>query len=322
MILVLGGTGYMGQAFVRALRERDIEVRSVSRRDIDYTRFEELLTLLRQSKPEFVINAAGYTGRPNVDACEHARADTLQGATLLPTTISHACAAADVPWGHLSSGCIFAGAKVVENGELRVEKDLTTPALREMVENHPERIRGFTEDDEPNFSFRQPPSSFYSGCKALAEEAILTVGRCYIWRLRMPFDAHDQDRNFLSKLLRYPRIYDNVNSLSHREDFIRACLSLWERKAPFGIYNVVNPGFTTTREIIRMIEETLKPARSFPFWSGDEDFYRHAVKTPRSNCILDPSKMLAAGIKMRPVQDALQDALDRWQPAPIEGAPA
>jgi dTDP-4-dehydrorhamnose reductase len=309
----------MGQAFVRALKERAIEVRALSRRELDYTRFEALLDLLRRIQPEFVINAAGYIGSPNVDACEQAKADTLQGCTLFPATVSHACATAGVPWGHISSGCIYSGAKIVENGRQRIKTNLTEPSLSELVENHPERIRGFTEEDEPNFSFRRTPSSFYSGCKALAEEAIFGVGQCYIWRLRMPFDSFDQERNFLSKLLRYPRIYDNVNSLSHRGDFIRACLGLWERKAPFGIYNVVNPGFMTTRRIIRMIEQTLKPAREFPFWSGDEEFYRQAVTTPRSNCILDGSKLLATGIKMRPVDDALQDALEHWQPAPAEG---
>ena len=67
---------------------------------------------LRANQPEFVINAAGYTGKPNVDACEIAQADTLAGNTLLPQTIAHACAAAGIPWGHVSSGCIFSGAKV------------------------------------------------------------------------------------------------------------------------------------------------------------------------------------------------------------------
>ena len=71
------------------------------------------------------INAAGYTGKPNVDACETARADTLQGNTLLPQTIAQACAAAGIPWGHVSSGCIFSGAKVDSAGQMRVEKDLT-----------------------------------------------------------------------------------------------------------------------------------------------------------------------------------------------------
>jgi len=55
------------------------------------------------------------------------------------------------------------------------------------------------------------------------------------------------------------------------------------------------------------------PARAFEFWSSDEEFYRVAAKTPRSNCVMDTSKLLSAGIKMRPVEEALEDSLRRWR---------
>ncbi len=167
-----------------------------------------------------------------MDACEIARADTLQGNTLLPQTIAHACAAAGIPWGHVSSGCIFAGAKIREAGRVRVEKDLTQPALKALVAGKSDAILGFTENDAPNFCFRDPPCSFYSGTKALAEEAIRGVGRSYIWRLRIPFDEEDNARNYLSKVQRYPKVYDNVNSISHRADFARACLDSGKRARP------------------------------------------------------------------------------------------
>src|SRR5882757_6048651 len=198
MILLLGGTGYIVQAFVRELSEKKEKFTALTRREVDYTRFEVLLKYLKDNKPEFVVNAAGYTGKPNVDACETARADTLQGNTLLPQTIAQACAAADVPWGHVSSGCIFAGAKVNEGGRMRVEKDLTKPELKKLAAKQPEAFLGFTEEDVPNFSFRDGPCSFYSGSKALAEEAINGVGKSYVWRLRIPFDEQDNARNYLS----------------------------------------------------------------------------------------------------------------------------
>ncbi len=113
--------------------------------------------------------------------------------------------------------------------------------------------------------------------------------------MRIPFDEFDNPRNYLTKVQRYSKVYDNVNSISHRADFARACLDLWELRAPFGIYNVTNPGFVTTREVITAMERILKPNRRFEFWENDEEFYRVAAKTPRSNCVLDVSKLLAAG---------------------------
>lgn len=311
--LVLGASGYVGQAFCRELQLRGEPLETLSRSQLDYTQYDLLARHLESRRPDFVINAAGYTGKPNVDACEMARADTLQGNALLPLTISHACAAIGTPWGHVSSGCIYNGAIVGQGSARRTEADLTTPILRDTVVTNPAAIQGFTESDEPNFSFRRPPCSFYSGTKALAEEALRKDPQVYLWRLRIPFDEVDTSRNLLSKLQRYAKVYDNVNSISHLGDYVRACLELWRRRAPFGIYNVTNPGFVTSRQVVEMIQRILRPPRRFEFWQDDNEFYRAAAATPRSNCVLDSGKLLAAGVKMRSVEEALTDALLHWQ---------
>jgi dTDP-4-dehydrorhamnose reductase len=317
MILLLGASGYVGQAFATELQRRHRPFTPLSRRQVDYSRFETLLAYLRETGPAFVVNAAGYIGKPNVDACENTKAETLLGNTVLPLTISHACAAVKIPWGHVSTGCIYNGAKVKdENGDWRTEQDLSKPEVRRLFDAKPEALKGFNEEDEPNFSFRHPPCSFHNGTKVLAEEAIVDTGQVYIWRLRIPFDECSSPRNSLSKLQRYPKVYDNVNSFSHRGDFVRACLDLWERRAPFGIYNVTNPGAISTRCIIELITRILKPARHFEFFEDDAEFYRAGVKAPRSNCILDTAKLLGAGVRLRPVEEAMEHALENWTPIP------
>jgi dTDP-4-dehydrorhamnose reductase len=316
MIVLLGGTGYIGGQFAQTLKDRAIPFVAPLRAEVNYSRFTDLRDFLEKTRPEFLINAAGYTGKPNVDACEKNWADTLQGNTLFPAAAAQACASLHIPYGHVSSGCIYSGAKVTVSGQCRVERDLTRPDLQALLAQDPGAFHGFTETDEPNFTFRQPPCSFYSGTKALAEEALQHTGRGYIWRLRIPFDQFDSPRNYLSKLRNYAKVYQNVNSLSHRADFVAACLDLWLRRAPFGTYNVTNPGFVTSRQVVEMIQKVLRPARPFEFWNNDEEFYRVAAKTPRSNCILDAGKLRAAGVKIRPVTDALMDALERWAPLP------
>src|SRR6202142_3440004 len=147
MILLLGASGYMGQAFALELQRRGQDFIPLARRQTDYTRFDVLREYLHVHRPVFLINAAGYTGKPNVDACELARADTLAGNTLLPQTVAHACAVTGIPWGHVSSGCIFSGAKVETGGQVRAEKDMTRPELRALVGKSPAAICGFTETD-------------------------------------------------------------------------------------------------------------------------------------------------------------------------------
>ena len=90
---------------------------------------------------------------------------------------------------------------------------------------------------------------------------------------------------------------------------------MWRRRAPFGIYNVTNPGFVTSAQVVEMIQKILEPNRAFEFWTDDKEFYRDAAKTPRSNCIMDASKLLAAGVAMRPVERALSESLEQWRAA-------
>lgn len=287
MILLIGGTGYIGKAFRNEISRRELQVCNLTRCVTDYTNLDVLVGALEKIKPSLIINCAGYTGRPNVDACELDRHSCLMGNVALPAVISAACNAVGIPWGHVSSGCIYNGAHYGS---------------------------GFNEVDRPNFTFRQSNCSFYSGTKAMGEDAIAGSRQCYVWRLRIPFDEFDGPRNYLSKLQRYPKVYQNVNTLSHRGDFARACLDLWEGGAPYGTYNVANPGSVSTGLVVDMIRSILKIDREFQYWKDDEEFYRVAAKAPRSNCTLDVSKLLAAGVKMRPIVEALEDSLCKWQP--------
>jgi dTDP-4-dehydrorhamnose reductase len=299
----------MGQAFATELRRRRYSFIPLTRKAIDYTDFDLLFDYVRKLRPEFIINAAGYPGRPNVDACEQAREETLCANTLLPQTISRVCMMTGTPWGHISSGCIYHGAKLIDNGRTR---NVAGMELRRLFAGHPEKICGYTEWDEPNFCFRHPPCNFYSGSKALAEETIREAGETYIWRPGMPFNGRNEPRNFLWRIQNYHKVHDGVNSLTHLEDFVRACLELWERQAPFGIYNIANPGAVLTRKVVEMIQRILKPEQSFDFWTGDEEFYHYGAKALRSNCVLDVSKLLRTGVRMRPVEEALEDSLRSW----------
>lgn len=289
MIFLLGGSGYVGSAYQALLARKGVPFRNLRRSQVDYSDAAVLADLLRREKPEFLINAAGYTGKPNVDACELAKAECLFGNAVLPGRIAQACTAAGVPWGHVSSGCIYSGARA--DGA------------------------GFREDDPPNFSFRSPPCSFYSGSKALGEEVLAGSPQLYVWRLRIPFNEVDNPRNYLSKLMRYERLLDAANSISQLDEFVAATWACWERRVPFGTYNVTNPGRITTREVVDLIRRTGVSTRNFSFFADEAEFMRTAAKTPRSNCVMDSSKLAAVGIAMTEVHEAVERDLRRWRPS-------
>lgn len=133
----------------------------------------------------------------------------------------------------------------------------------------------------------------------------------------IPFDGIDNPRSYLSKILRYGKVYNNFNSLSlsHRADYVTACLDSWLQRIPFGTYNITNPGYISTPQVLEMIQSILKPDREFTFWESDADFYATGALAPRSNCIMDISKLNAAGIQIRTVDEALQSSLENWTAA-------
>mgnify|MGYP001323254815 FL=1 len=289
MIYLLGGSGYVGSAYQALLQRKGIAFRNLRRADFDYTDTAKLTELLRREKPEFLINAAGYTGKPNVDACELHKAECLFGNAVLPGRIAEACEAAGVPWGHVSSGCIYTGAR--PDGS------------------------GFTEADTPNFSFRTNNCSFYSGTKALGEEVLNGRDNVYIWRLRIPFDHNEGPRNYLTKLMRYQRLLEATNSISQLHEFVAATFACWEKRVPFGIYNVTNPGQVTTREVVDLIRQSGVCTKEFSFFQDEGEFMQTAAKTPRSNCVMDSSKLQATGITMTEVHEAIARDLANWAKA-------
>jgi len=286
MIYLLGGSGYVGTAYQALLTRKGVPFRNLRRADVNYADRATLTDLLRREKPEFLINAAGYTGKPNVDACELHKSECLDGNAVLPGTIALACADAGVPWGHVSSGCIYTGRRADGSG--------------------------FTETDTPNFSFRTNNCSFYSGTKALGEEVLADKPSVYVWRLRIPFNEVDNPRNYLTKLQRYATLLEATNSISQLEEFVAATFACWEKRVPFGTYNVTNPGQITTHEVVELIKKTGVSDKNFSFFKDEADFMSKAAKTPRSNCVMDSAKLAATGIRMTEVHEAVERDLRRW----------
>lgn len=309
MILLIGGTGYIGLKFQEILAKRNLEYLNLSRQNIDYYNYRTLADVIQSSKPEFVINAAGFTGKPNVDQCEVQKADTINGNVVLPLTIAQACDINNVPLVHVSSGCIYSGDKGIDSEDNKI---------------------GFTELDEPNFTYNTPrrrirlhkeygaevdrdfECSFYSGSKALGEAVLSQFDKVYTCRLRIPFDEVASPRNYISKLMQYDILYNAENSISHRTEFVDACIDLAIESLPTGIYNITNSDYITTEQVADMINDMLNLDREFKYWLSDSHFYGQAATTLRSSCVMDNTKLLSTGIHMRTGVEALEASLTNW----------
>lgn len=284
MIGLLGSSGYVGSRFRAYFEQQEIAWTPIRRpAGANARAYRDALV---EAGVDRVINCAGFTGKPNVDACETQKAACLLGNAVLPGLIREACEDLEIPWGHVSSGCIYTGRR--PGGA------------------------GFREDDPPNFSFRQNYCSYYSGTKALGEEMLAGALQCYVWRLRIPFDESTSPRNYLQKLLTYPRLLEAENSLSQLDEFVAACVDCFRLRVPYGVYNLTNPGSVWTRDVTSMMRSLGVTDREFTFFDSEAQFMAQAAKTPRSNCVLDSSKALDAGLKLSPVLTAIERCLRAW----------
>lgn len=287
MILLLGGNGFVGSAFRRFFEEQNIPIACPSLRATHDTFSIALEKAIKEISPDFIINCIGYSGKPNVDAAELNKGVCLIANTELPCQIAQICQQYNVPWGHISSGCIYTGRRI--DG------------------------RGFTEEDEPNFSFRYNNCSFYSGTKALSEEILADFPNHYLWRLRIPFNEIDSPRNYLSKIMNYDCLIDVENSISQIDEFVRACWLSREKRIPFGTYNVTNPGVVTTREVAEMIDRAGLPHKDWKYFKDEAEFLEKAALTPRANCVMDSSKIQSHGIPLTEVHDSIDWCLRHWK---------
>ncbi len=112
--------------------------------------------------------------------------------------------------------------------------------------------------------------------------------------------------------MKYDRLLEATNSLSNLDEFVAACLDCFEKKLPYGIYNVTNPGSVTTSQVAQMIHESGVCTKKFEFFDSESEFMKRAAITPRSNCVLDSSKALSAGLKLSPVEDIIRRCLASW----------
>lgn len=288
MIVLLGGNGYVGAAIRRRLHAAGVESLAPGRGELDASSKDAVAAWFRGRRVDGVINAIGFTGRPNIDGTERERARTISENVIVPAVLAEVLADLGVPWGHVSSGCVFHGEGA--DGA------------------------GFGEDEEPEFARNDPRAGVYARSKWMAE-TLLRDREVWVWRLRIPFDEVDSERNYLTKLAHYDRLLEVRNSISHLGDFAAAVVECVRRRVPFGTYNVTNPGAVMTSEVVALLREYGLRGKPVEFFGGEEDFLAQPGRVFRASCVLRSDKLAAAGIALRDAREALRWSLENWKRA-------
>lgn len=276
MNILIIGKGYIGTRMAESWPDAVLADKRINSK-------EDVLALIDEHKPDAILNAAGVTGKPNVDWCEDHQLETIEGNTILPIEIAKACAERGVYMLHLGTGCIFYGSSPHEDGKWR-------------------------EDDYAN------PVAVYTRAKYAADLVLTTMPNIGIARLRMPIDDHPCAPNLIDKLARYDRVVDVTNSATVMEDLIMACHALIEKKAE-GVFHTVNPGAIRHKEIMEMYQELVDPDHTCEWLTEEELVTTGLAKRKRSNNVMSSERLEALGIHMRPIHEAVRDAMEKYAKA-------
>lgn len=194
MTVRIAGRGYLGSFLGKAL--------GIEPEDFRTARF---------GRGDIVINCVGYTGKPNIDACEDHIIEAYESNVSVPLELMRRAGHVI----HFSTGCFFQG----------------------------DPQDGFHEDESPSLL-----ESTYCWTKWQAECALQKHMDATILRIRMPLSEVPHDRNLITKVRRYDYVIDLQNSVTYLPDLADVMPQIID-KLPQGIFHVTSPDTISPAEL-------------------------------------------------------------------------
>ncbi|XAR56417.1 hypothetical protein NMG60_11036895 [Bertholletia excelsa] len=271
--LIYGRTGWIGGLLGKLCQKQGIPY------EYGWGRLEErsqLLADIQNAKPTHVFNAAGVTGRPNVDWCETHKIETIRANVSGTLNLADICRENGLLMVNFATGCIF-------------EYDAAHPQGSGI---------GFKEEDKPNFT-----GSFYSKTKAMVEELLREFNNVCNLRVRMPISSDlSNPRNFITKITRYNKVVNIPNSMTILDELLPLSIEMAKRNLR-GIWNFTNPGVVSHNEILEMYKKYIDPDFKWENFTLEEQ--AKVIVAPRSNNEMDASKLKKEFPDLLPIKESL-----------------
>ncbi|CAL8996643.1 unnamed protein product [Prunus brigantina] len=271
--LIYGRTGWIGGLLGKLCKDEGIEFEYGKGRLEDR---KSLLEDITRAQPTHVFNAAGITGRPNVDWCESHKTQTIRTNVVGTLNLADVCKDQGLLMMNFATGCIF-------------EYDKEHPLGSGI---------GFKEEDKANFT-----GSFYSKTKAMVEELLKEYDNVCTLRVRMPISSDlSNPRNFITKIARYDKVVNIPNSMTVLDELLPISIDMARRDCR-GIWNFTNPGVISHNEILEMYRDYIDPTFKWQNFGLEEQ--AKVIVAPRSNNELDASKLKTEFPELLSVKDSI-----------------
>lgn len=267
-ILLFGKNGLLGSEITKILQGKDdFEGTFLSHQDVDINDYKQVEEWISKIKPDFVINATGYT---KVDKAEEEVELAMRINGYAVGELAKICGEKKIPLMHFSTDYVFDGHQA--------EQD---------------------EKAKPN------PLNVYGKSKALGEE-LLMKNTDKFFLIRSQWLYGKGGRNFIDAILNQAKtqqtlrvVNDQFGKPTWAKDLAEALIPFFE-STNYGIFHLVNEGVTSwfeyAKEILKLagMEKEIIPITS-------EELNRPA-KRPKFSALKNTKLPL-----LRPWKEALQE---------------
>ena len=278
--LIFGGNGWIGSMVSKLLLD-DNEIIYIAKSRIDNV--EEVKKELEEIKPTHVISWVGRTfgeGYNTIDYLEQPGklVDNIRDNLFSIITLAKLSETYNFHLTSGGTGCIF-------------EYDVDHPNTVDATE--------FTEEDLPNFF-----GSSYSIVKGFTDRLLHLYPKVLNVRIRMPIDNKMGSRNFITKIVNYPKIHSLENSMSVLPDLLPLMVDMAKQNVG-GTVNLTNPGKIAHNEILEMYRELVDPDHTWENVVSVDGL----VAAKRSNNCLDTNLLSTLYPGILPIREAVRRCL-------------
>jgi UDP-glucose 4,6-dehydratase len=272
VVLLWGGRGWIGTQFKHILQEKGwIVLEAKSRADNK----SEAMMELENSNATHVACLIGRThgeGFSTIDYLEQPGKlkENMNDNLYAPLVLADLAKERGLHMLYMGTGCIF-----------------------EYDNNHPT----FHEDDKPNFF-----GSSYSIVKGFTDQIMSNYPNVLNVRIRMPISSVAGPRNFISKIISYPKICSIPNSMTVLDDIL-PLLADYMNDEIVGTLNAVNPGVIDHSTILNWYKELQNPDHTW------EEVETLQLGSGRSNNELDTTRIQSLSA-IPHIQDSVRRILE------------
>ncbi|MDW7999001.1 MAG: dTDP-4-dehydrorhamnose reductase, partial [Thermodesulfovibrio sp.] len=214
--LITGAKGQLAREFVKFLESKGKDFLALSKDELDIGDFSQVLAILKQIKPQVVINCSAYN---HVDKAEDEFEQALRVNCIGVSNLAVACREVGALLVHYSTDYVFDGQK-----------------------------QGlYNEEDKPN------PLSKYALSKYLGERQIPSILEKYLI-FRTSWVYGEGKQNFLSKLEQWAQSQDYLRVACDEFSVPTSTKTLVEvtmktlKEGLTGLYHLVNSGYCSRYE--------------------------------------------------------------------------